>query len=130
MKVLDLKVGLEPRSILGGIVTLVVISGVVAVAPRLIRSIAKLVIKTGIRAHRACTKAPPERGVKGRKSKTAPETHPRLVDLLYAGITENRREVYEQFADFVAAVNSRVDLDKARKGQMIHDRASELGILS
>jgi hypothetical protein len=121
---------LEPRSVLGGLVALVVIPGAVAVAPRLLRTIAKLVIKTGIRVHRACTKAPPKREAKGIKRKTAPETHPVRVDLLYAGITEKRREVFEQFADFIAAVNSRVDLDKVRKGQMIHDRARELGLLS
>jgi hypothetical protein len=36
------------------------------------------------------------------------------------------KEVYESFLDFVIEVNSRTDLDKVRKGQMIHDKANKL----
>jgi CheY-like chemotaxis protein len=39
---------------------------------------------------------------------------------------ERNREAYESFADFVAEINTRTDLDKIRKAQLIHDRASEL----
>jgi CheY-like chemotaxis protein len=39
---------------------------------------------------------------------------------------ERNREAYESFADFVAEINSRTDLDKIRKAQLIHDKASEL----
>lgn len=130
MKVLDVKIGLEPRSILGGIVALVVIPGVVAVAPRFLRSMVKLVIKTGIRVHRAWSQAPAARTrrvIEGQKrtavkaGRARPSSPP---------LTAERREAYEQFADFVAALSRRADLDKARKGQMIHDRARELQLLS
>jgi hypothetical protein len=36
------------------------------------------------------------------------------------------REAYEYFADFVVEITNRTDLDKVRKGQMVHDMASEL----
>ncbi|UCE84270.1 MAG: hypothetical protein JSV47_07115 [Deltaproteobacteria bacterium] len=36
------------------------------------------------------------------------------------------KEVYESFLDFVIEVNGRTDLDKVRKGQMIHDTARKL----
>ena len=39
---------------------------------------------------------------------------------------ERNREAYESFADFVAEIIGRTDLDKVRKAQMIHDKASEL----
>jgi hypothetical protein len=43
---------------------------------------------------------------------------------------EDRRlkyqEAYESLVDFVFEINNRTDLDKVRKGQMIHDRACEL----
>ena len=39
---------------------------------------------------------------------------------------ERNRDVYESFADFVTEINTRTDLDKIRKAQLIHDRASEL----
>jgi CheY-like chemotaxis protein len=39
---------------------------------------------------------------------------------------ERNREAYEFFADFVAEINGRTDLDKIRKAQLIHDKASEL----
>ena len=43
---------------------------------------------------------------------------------------EDRRlkyqEAYESLVDFVFEINNRIDLDKVRKGQMIHDRACEL----
>jgi flagellar biosynthesis regulator FlaF len=39
---------------------------------------------------------------------------------------ERNRDSYQSFADFVATINARTDLDTIRKAQMIHDRASEL----
>ena len=43
---------------------------------------------------------------------------------------EDRRlkyqEAYESLVDFVFEINNRTDLDKVRKGQMIHDWACEL----
>lgn len=45
-------------------------------------------------------------------------------------VAEDRRlkyqEAYESLVDFVFEINNRTDLDKVRKGQMIHDRACEL----
>ncbi len=45
---------------------------------------------------------------------------------------ENRRvqykDAYEALADYVFEVNNRADLDKVRKGQMIYDRACQLGL--
>jgi len=130
MKVFDVKIGLEPRSILGGIVVLVVIPGVVAFAPRLLRSTAKFVIKTGICVHRAWSKgpAPTTRRVRNGKRRTTVKT--RGARPASVSLAAERREAYEQFADFVAALSRRDDLDKARKGQMIHDRAVELQQLS
>lgn len=39
---------------------------------------------------------------------------------------QRNRELYGSFADFVAAISARTDLDKARKAQMIHDKACQL----
>jgi hypothetical protein len=39
---------------------------------------------------------------------------------------ERNRETYDSFGDFVANISNRTDLDKTRKAQMIHDKASEL----
>jgi len=39
---------------------------------------------------------------------------------------QRNRGVYGSFADFVATINARVDIDKARKAQMIHERACQL----
>ena len=36
------------------------------------------------------------------------------------------REAYESLVDFVFEISDRTDLDKVRKGQMIHDRARRL----
>jgi hypothetical protein len=36
------------------------------------------------------------------------------------------KEAYETFADAIAQIANRADLDKARKGQMIHDTACRL----
>jgi hypothetical protein len=41
---------------------------------------------------------------------------------------ERNREAYNLFADFIAEINARTDLDKTRKAQMIHDRAHQLKI--
>ena len=39
---------------------------------------------------------------------------------------ERNRATYDSFADFVAEINARTNLDKTRKAQFIHDRASQL----
>ena len=54
-----------------------------------------------------------------------------LADLIFNEVNaeekrERNREAYQSFADFVAEINSRTDLDKIRKAQLIHDKASEL----
>jgi hypothetical protein len=41
---------------------------------------------------------------------------------------ERNRDTYQAFADFVAEINARTDLDTVRKAQMIHDRAFALKI--
>jgi CheY-like chemotaxis protein len=41
---------------------------------------------------------------------------------------ERNREAYDSFADFIAEINARTDLDKTRKAQVIHDRAHQLKI--
>jgi hypothetical protein len=130
MKVLDLKIGLEPRAALAGVAVLVFVSGVLAVAPAVIRSVAKVLIKTGIRVHRAWTKAsaPPTRRV--REGQKRPGIKAGRARTSSAPLTAERREAYEQFADFVAALSRRADLDKARKGQILHDRACELRLIS
>jgi CheY-like chemotaxis protein len=54
-----------------------------------------------------------------------------LGDMIFAQVNaeekrERNREAYESFADFVSTINTRTDLDKIRKAQLIHDKASEL----
>jgi hypothetical protein len=54
-----------------------------------------------------------------------------LADMIFNEVNaeekrERNRETYESFADFVAAINTRTDLDKIRKAQLIHDKAFEL----
>jgi len=41
---------------------------------------------------------------------------------------ERNREAYHLFADFIAEIDARTDLDRTRKAQMIHDRAHQLRI--
>lgn len=41
---------------------------------------------------------------------------------------ERNRETYDSFADFMAEISARTDLDKTRRAQMIHDRAHQLKI--
>jgi CheY-like chemotaxis protein len=41
---------------------------------------------------------------------------------------ERNREAYNLFADFIAEIATRTDLDKTRKAQMIHERAHQLKI--
>ena len=55
----------------------------------------------------------------------------RMAQRIMAEIkAEDRRlkfkEDYESFADFVVQITNRTDLEKVRKGQMVHDMASEL----
>jgi hypothetical protein len=38
----------------------------------------------------------------------------------------HNKDAYESLVDFVFEINNRSDLDKVRKGQMIHDRACQL----
>jgi hypothetical protein len=40
--------------------------------------------------------------------------------------TERNKQIFESFADFVLETTGRTDLDKVRKGQMIHDGAFSL----
>lgn len=54
-----------------------------------------------------------------------------LADMIFDQVNaeekrERNREAYESFADFVAAISGRTDLDKIRRAQLIHDKASEL----
>jgi hypothetical protein len=39
------------------------------------------------------------------------------------------REIYDSFLDFVVATMTRTDFDKARKGQVIHDKACLIKLL-
>lgn len=41
---------------------------------------------------------------------------------------ERNRSVYEYFSDFVSTIIARTDLDNIRKGQIIHEKAGELGL--
>jgi hypothetical protein len=41
---------------------------------------------------------------------------------------QRNREVYSSFAGFVAMINARTDMDKARKAQMIHEKACQLKV--
>lgn len=40
------------------------------------------------------------------------------------------KEAYEYFADFIVEISNRTDLDKVRKGQMVHDEARRLKLKS
>ena len=53
-----------------------------------------------------------------------------LVEIAAEDRRLKHQEVYESLADFVFEINNRTDLDKVRKGQMIHDRACELKLQS
>jgi hypothetical protein len=58
-------------------------------------------------------------------------TWTRVADLIMGEIAaaekrQRNTEVYGSFADFVAAISARTDIDKARKAQMIHERACQL----
>lgn len=55
----------------------------------------------------------------------------RVADLIINEITaderrQRNREVYGSFADFVTAISTRIDIDKARKAQIIHEKACQL----
>lgn len=55
----------------------------------------------------------------------------RVADLIMGEITaaekrQRNREVYGSFADFVATISARTDIDKARKAQVIHEKACQL----
>jgi hypothetical protein len=57
----------------------------------------------------------------------------RVADLIMSEITaeekrERNREAYASFADFVAAISARTDIDKARRAQIIHERACRLKV--
>jgi len=60
-------------------------------------------------------------------------TWKRVADLILGEITADEkrhrnREVYTSFADFVATISARIDIDKACKAQMIHDKACQLKV--
>ena len=48
------------------------------------------------------------------------------ADIAVARRTERNKQIFESFADFVLETTGRTDLDKVRKGQMIHEGASLL----
>jgi hypothetical protein len=55
----------------------------------------------------------------------------RALDLIMVEISagdkrQKNRDVYSSFADFVGMINTRTDIDKARKAQMIHEKACQL----
>jgi hypothetical protein len=55
----------------------------------------------------------------------------RVADLIMSEIAvdekrQRNRGAYGSFADFVAAVSARTDIDKARRAQIIHEKACEL----
>jgi len=49
-----------------------------------------------------------------------------MADMAIGRKTQRNKEIFESFADFVAETTGRRDLDKAYKGQMIHEKASVL----
>lgn len=49
-----------------------------------------------------------------------------MTDMAVERKTQRNKEIFESFADFVFETTSRRDLDKARKGQLIHEKASLL----
>ena len=49
-----------------------------------------------------------------------------MDDMAVERKTQRNKEIFESFADFVVETTSRRDFDKARKGQMIHEKASRL----
>jgi uncharacterized Zn finger protein (UPF0148 family) len=49
-----------------------------------------------------------------------------MADMAVERKTQRNKEIFKSFADFVVETTSRRDLDKARKGQMIHEKASLL----
>jgi hypothetical protein len=49
-----------------------------------------------------------------------------MVDMAVERKTQRNKEVFKSFADFVVETTCRRDLDKARQGQMIHEKASLL----
>ncbi|MGE5312201.1 MAG: hypothetical protein ACM3MN_10710, partial [Nitrospirota bacterium] len=55
----------------------------------------------------------------------------RLAEFIMSEITaeekrQKNREAYASFADFVATISARTNIDKARRAQMIHDKACQL----
>lgn len=49
-----------------------------------------------------------------------------MADMAAERRTQRNKETFKSFADFVVETTSRTDLDKTRKGQMIHEKASLL----
>jgi len=59
------------------------------------------------------------------------ETCRRVADLIMDEITadekrQRNRDIYASFADFISTISVRTDIDKARKAQIIHDKACQL----
>lgn len=55
----------------------------------------------------------------------------RAAELIMSEITadekrQRNRDVYGSFADFVAAISAKSDIDKARRAQIIHEKACQL----
>jgi hypothetical protein len=53
-----------------------------------------------------------------------------MSEIAAAEKRDKNREVYGSFADFVAEISARTDIDKARKAQMIHDRSCQLRVMT
>ena len=49
-----------------------------------------------------------------------------MADMAVERKTQRNKKIFKSFADFVVETTSRRDLDKAHKGQMIHEKASLL----
>ncbi len=49
-----------------------------------------------------------------------------MVDMAFERKTQQNKEIFKSFADFAIETISRRDLDKACKGQMIHEKSSSL----
>jgi len=49
-----------------------------------------------------------------------------MADMAAERRTQRNKETFKSFADFVIKTTGRTDLDKTRKGQMIHEKASLL----
>jgi hypothetical protein len=51
-----------------------------------------------------------------------------LSEIIAAEKRQRNRELYGSFADFVATISARSDMDKVRKAQIIHEKARQLQV--